>query len=130
MPDEEITLFNACTDLVSLKKWEAFPLHLLGSKRPGEWVGVRDSCLQVGVPPGDVEPQLFATWLPDPRAQPGYAVILFYDDESKWSMAAHYNRLRLLGDRPPNQAVPPSGEALTASAGSTSGQTAPATESA
>ena len=94
MQDEEIALFNACADLVSLKKWEAFPLHLLGSWRAGEWIGVREVCLQISVAVGDLAPDLFAAWLPDPKGHDGYAVILFYEDESKWSMAAHYNRGR------------------------------------
>ena len=107
MQDDEITLFNTCTDLVSLEKTEAFPLNLLQRKRPGEWIGVREFSLQIGVDTGDSTPELFATWLPDPMAHDGYAVILFYDDESKWSMAAHYNRARLLGDGSPNQAHQP-----------------------
>ena len=44
MQDDEIALCNSCTDLVGLRKNEPFPLHLLGSKRPGEWVGVREFC--------------------------------------------------------------------------------------
>lgn len=128
MQDDEITLFNTCTDLVSLKRMEAFPLHLLGSKRPGEWIGVRAFCLQIGVAPGDLRPDLFATWLPDPLAQDAYAVILFYDDESKWSMAAHYNRGRLLGGGPPHQMLQPAGAAIPAASCSTSQRTAPAAE--
>src|SRR5438874_10922 len=100
MSDEEITLFNTCTDLVSLRKTEAFPLHLLKTKRPGEWIGAREFCLQIGVDAGDLKPEVFATWLPDPLGHNGYAVILFYEDESKWSMTAQYNRARLLGDAP------------------------------
>ncbi len=128
MQDDEITLLNACTDLVSLRNSEAFPRHLLGTKRPGEWVCVRDFCLQIGVAPGDLTPELFATWLPDPRAHDGYAVIMFYDDESKWSMAAHYNRGRLLGGASPIQALQPSGAAISASSCSTSQQAAPAAD--
>src|SRR6266852_2730324 len=122
MQDDEITLFNTCTDLVSLRKQEAFPLHLLESKRPGEWICVRDFCGQIGVAPGDLRPELFATWLPDPLAHDAYVVILFYDDELKWSMAAHYHRARLLGGRSPNQALQPTGTAISASSGSTSQQ--------
>ncbi len=96
MQDEEMTLVNICTDLVSMKKHEAFPLHLLGSRRVGEWISVRELCLQVGVPAADLKPDLFTTWLPDPLGQDGYVVIFFYDDESKWTTAAHYNRQRLL----------------------------------
>ena len=34
-------------------------------------------------------------------------MILFYDDESKWSMAAHYNRRRLLGEASPDPSPQP-----------------------
>jgi hypothetical protein len=127
MHDDEINLCNACTDLVSLRTSEAFPRQLLENKRPGEWIGVRAFCEQIGIAPGDVKPELFATWLPDPTAQDGYAVVLFYDDESKWSMAAHYNRGRLLDSARPNQVQWPSGGSIPAS-GSTSQQATPAAE--
>jgi hypothetical protein len=95
--DEELLrLNNLCADLVSLKQWEAFPMHLLVGKRTGEWVRVRDLCSQAGLSPVDLRPDLFAAWLPDPAGEEGYAVILFYDEESLWSMAARYNRQRLL----------------------------------
>jgi hypothetical protein len=128
MQDEEIALCNACTDLVGLKKCEAFPLRLLGDKRPGEWIVVREFCLQIGVAAGDLTQELFATWLPDPKGLDGYAVIVFYDDDSKWSMAAHYNRARLLGSVSMKQVLPSTGAAITASSASTSQQAAPAAE--
>lgn len=115
MQDDEITLFNTCSDLVSLKKTEAFPRQLLESKRPGEWICVRELCLGIGVAPGDLRPEIFATWLPDPMAHDAYTVIMFYDDQSKWSMAAHYNRARLLGGSSPNQALDPTGAVIAAS---------------
>src|SRR6266446_6129591 len=61
MPDDEITLLNTCTDLVSLRKAEAFLLHLFHSKRPGEWICVREVCQRIGVPAGDLRPEVFAT---------------------------------------------------------------------
>jgi hypothetical protein len=97
MQDDEITLFNACAELLSLKKWEAFPLRLLSNKGAGEWIGAQEFCQQIGVGANDLTPELYAAWLPDPKAHDGYVVIVFYDDESKWSMAAHYNRARLVG---------------------------------
>jgi hypothetical protein len=97
MEDEEFThLNNCCADLVSLKAREAFPYHLLIGKRTGEWVRVRDLCLQAGLGALDLKPDLFAAWLADPSGEEGYAVILFYDEESMWTMAARYNRQRLL----------------------------------
>ena len=94
MQDEEIELLNTCTDLVSLEKWEAFPRALLSGKRAGEWVNVRTLCEQVGVNAGKAPPSLFAVWLSDPLDNEAYAVVLFYDDESKWTTAAHTNRHR------------------------------------
>ena len=128
MQDEEITLLNACMDLVSLKRWEAFPLRLLGGKRPGEWIGAREFCQQIGVAADNLPAELFATWLPDPKAQDGYVVIMFYDDESKWSMAAHYNRGRLVSGPLPTQVSQPNGAAHPAAAGSRSQPAAPAAE--
>jgi len=55
------------------------------------------------------------------------AVILFYD-ESKWSMAAHYNRRRLLGDASADPSPQPIRAARPASSGSTSPRAAPTAE--
>jgi hypothetical protein len=97
MEDDELTsLYNACTDLVGLRKYEAFLRGLIETRRSSEWVRVGEFCSQLGLSPCDLTPDLFATWLPDPMADAGYVVILFYEDESKWSMAAHYNRARLM----------------------------------
>ena len=126
MQDDEITLCNTCTDLVSLRKTEAFPLYLLKNKGPGEWVSVQNACIQIGVAVGDLKPELFVTWLPDPMALDAYAVIVFYDDESKWSMAAHYHRARLLGAGPSSQAFQPTGVVISAASRSASEQVTPA----
>jgi hypothetical protein len=125
MEEDEITLFNSCTDLVSLKKCEAFPLRLLDGKRPGEWIRVREFCLQVGVAAGEFNPELFAAWLADPMGSTAYVVILFYDDESKWSMTAQYNRRRLLGDAAPDQTPQPIRAASAVSSGSPSQEATP-----
>jgi hypothetical protein len=82
----------------------------------------------VGVAAGELKPELFTTWLPDPMGHDAYAVILFYDDESKWSMAAHYNRGRLLGDASSDPSPRPIRAASPASPGSTSPQAAPTAE--
>jgi hypothetical protein len=93
---ETTHLDSFCADLLSLKRCEAFPLHLLIGKRTGEWVRVRDLCLQIGLDADNVPADLVAAWLPDPAGNEGYAVILFYEEQSLWSMAASYNRQRLL----------------------------------
>lgn len=126
MPDDEIILCNICTDLVGLRKMEIFPLRLLQTKRPGEWVGVREFCLQIGVGGGDVKPDLCAAWLPDPHGADAYAIILFYDDETKWSMAAHYHRARLFDNALSNQAAEPAGAAVSALSGVVAAQPADA----
>jgi hypothetical protein len=114
MPDKEALLSNFCTDLVSLKKHEAFPLHLLSSKCRGDWLSVRDLCLQIGVVADNLKADLFVTWLPDPMGQDSYVVVIFYDDESKWTMAAHYNRQRLLGGAATNEKSQRTGSAPVA----------------
>lgn len=106
MEDEELThLNNLCADLVSLKRWEAFPLLLLTSKREAEWVRVRDLCLQACGDSGDLKPDLYAAWLADTAGDEGYVVILFYDEESMWTMAARYNRQRLLAAAPGHETL-------------------------
>lgn len=95
MEDDEIVLHNACADLVTEKKNEAFLSALLCSQRLGEWVAVRELCQRVGVGVDCLTPDLFAAWLPDPKSREGYVVIVFYDDESLWSLAALYNRSTL-----------------------------------
>lgn len=107
MKAEELTHSNNfCADLVGLKRWEAFPVHLLIAKRAAEWVRVRELCLQVGLGAGEVKADLFAAWLPDPAGDEGYAVIFFYDEESMWTMSARYNRQRLLEDVLPGKERP------------------------
>ncbi len=128
MEDEEIALNNACADLVSLKKCEVFVLRLLTSQRPGDWIGVMDLCQQVGVGVEGLTAELYATWLPDPKSHAGYVVILFYDDESKWSMTARYNRARLVGGSSPNLALQPNGTARPVSSVPPAPQVAPAVE--
>ena len=97
MDDEELTrLNNLCADLLGMKRWEAFPAHLLIGKRTGEWVRVRELCRQAGLDIRDLNSDPFTTWLPDPAGEDGYAVVLFYDEESMWTLAARYNRQRLL----------------------------------
>ena len=113
---------NGCTDLVSLKKYEAFPLRLLQGRLPGEWTRVRDLCTQAGVSAGEFKPELFAAWLADPTPDEAYTVILFYDVESQWSTAARYNRGRLVGDGAPRPSLPLN----PATPGATSPQAAPA----
>ena len=125
MDDEEIALLNGCTDLVSLRKHEAFPLRLLQGRRPGEWVRVRELCSQASVAAGEFKPDLFAAWLADPAADGAYAVILFYDGESQWSTAARYNRGRLVGDGSSAPSPQPGRAVSPAVSGSASPHAAP-----
>jgi hypothetical protein len=96
MEEDLLRLNNTCADLVTLEKYEAFPTQLLAGAR-GDWVAVRELCVHVGIDAGDVGDGLFVTWLPEPTGQEDYATILFYDDESGWTLAATYNRSRLSG---------------------------------
>lgn len=94
--DEAFVLLNYCTNLVASKKHEAFPCFLLTTRQAGEWVGVSKLCQQLGLDGAGLKSDLFAAWLPDPLHNEAYVVIIFYNEESKWNTAAHYNRQRLL----------------------------------
>jgi hypothetical protein len=99
MQDDEVALLNDCLDLLTLKKNEAFPRSLLSTKAPGEWVGVRMMCADLGLSSAaDLKPELYATWLADPGGARDYVVVIFYDDESKWSTTASYNRAAVSRD--------------------------------
>lgn len=96
MEEESTRLNNFCADLVSLKEREPFVLHLLTNTPAGEWVRVQELCAALGLAADGVEPDLFAARLADPLGDEGYSLIVFYDNESLWTMAARYNRQRLL----------------------------------
>lgn len=97
MNDEDDSQIGFCTDLVALKAMEAFPRSLLARHKMGEWVQVKRLCEGVGINLVGMKDELVAAWLPDPGADRSFVVIIFYDDESKESFAAHYNSGRLLG---------------------------------
>ena len=88
MEEESIGLDNFCADLVSVKKYEPFVLHLLTNTQPGKWIRVDELCATLGVPAEIVEPELFATRLEDPLGDEGYSLITFYDNASLWTSAA------------------------------------------
>ena len=87
---------NVCTDLVALRRMEPALSHLLRDHHAGVWVPVADLYAQTEVPFPAIECELQAAWLPAPNDL-NYAVIVFFDDESKWSMTAEYDAMRLLG---------------------------------
>lgn len=102
MEDEPDVLSNLCADLVSLRKLEPGLVYLFHQKAPGSWVSVRELYSQAGEADQVIKDQLAAAWLPSPH-DPNYAVVLFYDDATKWSLTADYNIARLLGQQPRSQ---------------------------
>lgn len=108
MDDELDTLGNLCADLVSLRRLEPGLVHLFRDVPAGRWVAVRDLYERVGRPDVGIKPLLAVAWLPSP-GDPDYAVVLFFDDETKWSLTADYNAARLLGQQPRSQGVAAAG---------------------
>jgi hypothetical protein len=90
-------LENACMDLVSERKYEPFLSELLRKQQKGDWARVQDLCRQSGTPMAGLvdAPHLFVTWLEDPSTDSSFAMIIFYDDDLKWTSGAQYNRSRL-----------------------------------
>ena len=102
MDDEPDVLSNLCTDLVTLRRLEPALVYLFRQKTPGSWVSLRELYEKAGQPDRGIKAQLAAAWLPSP-VEPDYAVVLFNDDATKWSLTADYNITRLLGQQLPSQ---------------------------
>lgn len=86
---------DLCSELVTLRKTEPFLLTLLTEHGPGEWASVGEICRRIHFVSTEISPGLVSTWLPDPFGADDFIVIIFYDDETKRSLAANYNRCRL-----------------------------------
>jgi len=97
MSESDEDRLSICGDLVSVKRWEPFVVGLFQRHAKGDWIQVHNLCEEVGITLTGIRPELVVAWLDDPFGDEGYAVIIFYDDETKQSLAAHYNRARLLG---------------------------------
>ena len=95
MEDETDRLSNLCADLVSLTRLEPGLVHLFHHSRAGEWISVAELYRVAGAPDDGIKPELAATWLTPPSGQPGYALVLFCDDELQWSTTAYHNVGRL-----------------------------------
>jgi hypothetical protein len=83
---------------VSLRRLEPGLAALFRDRAPGTWVPVRDLYERAGTSTEPIPTSLAAAWLPSP-GDPDYAVIVFFDDETKWSFTADCNATRLLGRR-------------------------------
>lgn len=97
--DEEDILSNCCADLVSETRFESALVHLFGAKAAGEWVSVAELYRLAGLSTEGIKPELFAGWLPSPNT-PGYSIVLFFVEDSLWSMTAWYNVARLRESHP------------------------------
>lgn len=102
MDDEADIPSNVCTDLVSLRKLEPALIHLFRDTTPGVWVPVRELYARAGHSGEAIKTGLAAAWLPSP-GDPDYAVVVFFDNETKWSLTADYHAARLLGQQPQTQ---------------------------
>jgi hypothetical protein len=94
--NDGVFLSTLCADLVSLRRLEPGLVHLFRTKQPGEWISVAELYRVAGESGAAIKPELAVTWLTPPSGQPGYAVVLFCEDELQWSTTAHYNVARLL----------------------------------
>ena len=102
MDDERLTkdewddLSNLCGDLVALRRLEPGLTYQLRDTPPGAWLKVRELYRRAGEENASIKEPMSVAWLPYPD-EPDFAVILFHDDETGWSMTADYNVGRLLG---------------------------------
>lgn len=91
--ENELTdLLDKCADVVSQKSSEKFLLSLLTQKRMGHWTAAGELAQQTGADLTGIGPDLYVTWVDDPSGNPAYALVLFFDDETKLTAAAQFNR--------------------------------------
>lgn len=86
---------DVCADLVSQEDNEQIVFSLLSEQPKGQWTAVQELSRKCGVAVDGVTEDQFVAWLDDPRGEPSYVLIVFFDDATKLSAAAHYNRDRL-----------------------------------
>ena len=86
-------------DLVSLRRREAWLLQVLAGPK-GAWHDVDQVARSLALAPPQLpfdEPgALWLSWLDAPEAQPGFCLVLAYDDRTLWSKVALFNRALLL----------------------------------
>ncbi len=97
MIDGDDNELNLCAELVTLRDCDAFPLALFNDYQAGEWVRVEALCQKTAIALAGTKADLFTPWLPDPHGVQNYAIIVFYNDATKASFAAQYNKARLFG---------------------------------
>lgn len=93
-------IMDFCADLVTDKSLEPFPIELFRS-HIGQWRSVTSICKEACLNCPPEMSTVFATWLRDPLDNEDFAMIMFVDSDSMKSLAAHYNRQRLLGNASP-----------------------------
>jgi len=82
-------LSNLCADVVSERRWEPALLRLFHDTPSAEWRPLRE------LTDADEYPAtLAASWVSTPDAD--FAIVLFFDSETLWSMHADYNLARLV----------------------------------
>ncbi len=99
MNDWEVALENLCCDLVSQRDFEPL-LAQLFVKDSSQWTPLMSLAQSSSIDLShfaDIASQLYIVWLSHPTGGSGYAVVIFYDFDSKWTKGADYNRVRLLG---------------------------------
>ena len=90
--ENELTdLLDKCADVVSQKSSERF-LALLLTQRMGQWNAARELAQQSNVDLNGIGADVSVTWVDDPSDDAAYALVLFFDDETKLTAAAQFNR--------------------------------------
>jgi hypothetical protein len=92
MIPELTDLLDVCGDLVSQKSSEAFLASLFSRKHMGQWTKAAELGKDTGFDLNGIGPDVFVTWVDDPSGDPTYALVLFFDDETKLTAAAQFNR--------------------------------------
>lgn len=95
MENELTDLLDLCADLVSQKSSEAFVASLFSRMRIGQWTNAAELAKEAGVDLNGIGSDVLVTWKDDPSGDPAYTLVLFFDDETKLTAVAQFNRAAL-----------------------------------
>ena len=94
MSNEDCDL--VCSNVLTKARLDNAMSALFGEYAAGVWADVDALYREIEPPPVEIAATLRVAWLAAPDATPGYALVVFYESSTLWSLTAIYNVGRLL----------------------------------
>jgi hypothetical protein len=82
---------RVCTALLTKARFDPAMAALVRDRAAGAWVGVDTLYRAIEPPPVPISEELRVVWLAAPDGDPSYALVVFYESSTLWSLTAIYN---------------------------------------